>query len=309
MALLPPFLLSAQAKRDANKSDLRPHLASPNFVDELDALRMREASRASQVGALLSATHSDVRVALTTHGAGFLARLVTCSENIFLLLDNTVMPSDLRKLPGDELVLPPRPSIKTLYKMQGRAGSAAAGGAGGAGGGVAGEGGEGGGGEALRRFPVKTFNGLLLEGLGLTEAQIAKAALEAEAKAGGEGGEGKDAAAAEEKAGKGKGKGKDKGKGGKGAKDDAANGGGDGDGEGGEGGAGVHASERIACFFTHESRAALRARDEAYAQYNGFLCDALGQCDDKYSGMAGELESWTADFGRQVAMLVAQEEA
>ena len=50
-------------------------------------------------------------------------------------------------------------------------------------------------------------------------------------------------------------------------------------------------------------------RDEAYAQYNGFLCDALGQCDDKYSGMAGELESWTADFGRQVAMLVAQEEA
>jgi hypothetical protein len=154
---------------------------------------------------------------------------------------------------------------------------------------------------------VKTFNGLLLEGLGLTEAQIAKAALEAEAKAGGEGGEGKDAAAAEEKAGKGKRK--DKGKGGKGATDDAANGGGDGDGESGEGGGGVNASDRIACFFTHESRAALRARDEAYAQYNGFLCDALGQCDDKYSGMAGELESWTADFGRQVAMLVAQEEA
>lgn len=106
-------LEQAKAK---HKSELKPQLSDPNEADALASLSSRETERCADVRAAVARARDAVLNKRVQCSADGIARLQHVSDVLLKLLDTSIIRNDLAALPGDELIVPQRMSLKRMQK-------------------------------------------------------------------------------------------------------------------------------------------------------------------------------------------------
>ena len=147
---------------------LRPQLGSVDAKDQLDKLVERELTRGDEIMAAVGKFKQSLLETEAKSAKESVERLRSVLHGWKDILDKMVLREDLLSLPGDELIIPKRKSLKRLRKSSvvSRKEKNAAAAAEGDGGGAAEEGGEGAGGVG-RNWPEREWNFFDLKALSL----------------------------------------------------------------------------------------------------------------------------------------------
>lgn len=117
-----------ESARTKHTNALRPQLGSPDAKEELEKLVAKEKKRGLEVRAAVNKFKTKLLAMETESAQKTVARLVSVVSGSMTLLDKMVLREDLLPLPGDELILPKRKSLKRLRKAAHGAKAVAAGG-------------------------------------------------------------------------------------------------------------------------------------------------------------------------------------
>ena len=99
-----------------HRNELKPELCSPNQVARVDELCQSERSRFEEAVAALPDVQETLLSCHSSYATIFERNLVKMYISLMVLLDTCTMPDDLAALPGDELRVPKRKSLKRLRK-------------------------------------------------------------------------------------------------------------------------------------------------------------------------------------------------
>ncbi|GMH74178.1 hypothetical protein TL16_g06393 [Triparma laevis f. inornata] len=106
-----------EAARQKHIVSLRPQLGSPDAKDELKKLVKKEAKRGKEVRAALNKFKTKLLETEAENARDCVDRLTSVLLGWSCILDKMVLKDDLLPLPGDELILPKRRSLKRLRKV------------------------------------------------------------------------------------------------------------------------------------------------------------------------------------------------
>ena len=105
-----------EAARKRHVSQLRPQLGSPDAANELELLVKREARRGDEVQSAVSKFKEKLLAIEAETAKEAVKRLTSVMKGWAAMLDKMVLTEDLQQLPGDELIIPKRKSLKRLRK-------------------------------------------------------------------------------------------------------------------------------------------------------------------------------------------------
>ena len=104
------------AARTKHKSSLRPQLGSPDAAALLEKLKDKEIKRSAEVKNAVDKFKTNLLSSQTTSSTQTIQRLVSILKTQAAIVDTLVLREDFFALPGDELILPKRKSLKRLRK-------------------------------------------------------------------------------------------------------------------------------------------------------------------------------------------------
>ena len=105
-----------EGARLKHMSSLRPQLGSPDAAGELEKLCAKEKKRGGEVAEKVGKFKTKLLAMEAENCRQTVERLVSVVGGGLMLLDNMVLRDDLLSLPGDEMILPKRKSLKRLRK-------------------------------------------------------------------------------------------------------------------------------------------------------------------------------------------------
>ena len=108
-----------------HKNSLRPQLGSPDAVEQLEKLKRKEIQRSEEVKNAVRKFKVNLLNNETEAAKNTVKRLVSIVKCSASILDTLVLREDCYSLPGDELILPKRKSLKRLRKASASAGKSA----------------------------------------------------------------------------------------------------------------------------------------------------------------------------------------
>ena len=105
-----------EAARKRHVSQLRPQLGSPDAAGELESLVAREEKRGREVQVAVAKFKGRLLAIEADAAKEAVMRLTSVMKGWAAMLDKMVLAEDLQPLPGDELIIPKRKSLKRLRK-------------------------------------------------------------------------------------------------------------------------------------------------------------------------------------------------
>jgi hypothetical protein len=105
-----------EAARVKHMNALRPQLGSPDAAGELAKLVAKEKKRGDEVISKVNKFKTKLLAMEADHAKETVLRLCSVTNVGLNMIDNMVLRDDLSGLPGDELILPKRKSLKRLRK-------------------------------------------------------------------------------------------------------------------------------------------------------------------------------------------------
>ncbi|GMI11443.1 hypothetical protein TrVE_jg944 [Triparma verrucosa] len=122
------LLKAWEAARKKHVVSLRPQLGSPDAAEELAKLVKKEAKRGEEVRGAVRKFKTKLLETEAENARDCVERLTSVLLGWAAILDKMVLKDDLLPLPGDELILPKRKSLKRLRKVANKGGGGGDGG-------------------------------------------------------------------------------------------------------------------------------------------------------------------------------------
>jgi len=110
------LLQAWNAARKKHMTALRPQLGSPDARVELDKLKNKELKRSKEVREAVVKFKTRLLEMETTNAKETVLRMISVTKCNAMIVDKMVLKDDFISLPGDELILPKRKSLKRLRK-------------------------------------------------------------------------------------------------------------------------------------------------------------------------------------------------
>jgi hypothetical protein len=110
------LLQAWESARQKHTTALRPQLGSPDAASELQKLVAKEQKRSLEVREAVLKFKGKLLEAEANNAKSAVDRLSSILKTNAMILDKMILRDDLISLPGDELILPKRKSLKRLKK-------------------------------------------------------------------------------------------------------------------------------------------------------------------------------------------------